>query len=1058
MKFLPIVALSVLCAMPYAATITPKTPAKSSAGCYVISDAAELYGFAAIVNGTDGSDAEKSACATLAKDIVVNENVLNEDGTLNKEASADFVPWTPIDLFSGKFDGMGHTISGLFYDNSEEQEEQSFGFFRSLVGSSDKYAELSNFGVVDSYLGANTYYVGVVVGELIYPSSKELVPHAKISNVYSTSTIYSYYQSFSVMGGLVGGIFKGNIEIENCYNAGSVFGVGFQKAGGLVGYIDDEVNLVKISNSFSVWNPASEKLEGLSPLIGSHYGAKIAVDNTYYLNLDGSQDLGDSATTGQFQNGAVAVALHEGVNGSVWGQNVGVDRLPNFSGEVKNSASQKYKVTFHTFEGDTAIYFDSYISGLRKALPTEVIKENMTFCCWSTSPEFKDENLVFYIDSTESGDKEYWAYLLNNYPITFHTNGGTIEDGEIDQYIERYGVNLPVKVSRDSFFFAGWYENEDLSGTPVYAIDATEKGAKTFYASWFKLKMPEVDADSCFAISDAAELYGFAAYVNGAHGMHDGRVGNVCAKLTQDIVVNENVIKNGKLNTADTAKFLVWEPIAEFTGTFDGRGHTITGIYCGGVSAVDDYPGFIRTVSGYGNSTGYAVIKNLRIAMSYYIGDVSIGGFVGWIRDPEKHYPVYGSEYTVPGGELVIENCSFDGVLNGQNTTGGLVGRASNKLTIRNSSVSGSIEGFRVGGLVGVGGDLTIYDSHNAAGLTGFEVGGLVGELGIGISVIDNCFNTGDVYAKHSAGGLIGETTSLQGYIDGYVTSHLTLMRSFNTGSVSSEIFVAGLIGLSRHNLLVANNYNLGKVSGETPVGLVRVSSCGSYLDSIYIVNNYNMGILFSEAGRTMEPAVWNLCASVQQVKAENNYYLQNASDPYTSKFGLPATAAEFKDSTVANVLHAYAKSSDDILKEDITGDVWTQGKDYPILAVPKSSSSSVVSSSSVAKSSSSIASSSSDAKSSSSEAKSSSSECKGDKCKESLPELATVPSFRVSVIGHELQVAGAHVGASFALLDMQGRVLRKGTVDESNFSVMVPRSGGYLVRIGDDVRRVIVR
>jgi hypothetical protein len=60
--------------------------------------------------------------------------------------------------------------------------------------------------------------------------------------------------------------------------------------------------------------------------------------------------------------------------------------------------------------------------------------------------------------------------------------------------------------------------------------------------------------------------------------------------------------------------------------------------------------------------------------------------------------------------------------------------------------------------------------------------------------------------------------------------------------------------------------------------------------------------------------------------------------------------------------------------------------------------------------------------------------------------------------MGRELQVAGARVGASFALLDMQGRVLRTGTVGESNFSVMVPRAGGYLVRIGDEVGRVIVR
>ena len=55
-----------------AATIFPKTPTLSQ-GCYEISDAKELYGFAAIVNGTDGNVKNKSACGKLTKDIVVND-------------------------------------------------------------------------------------------------------------------------------------------------------------------------------------------------------------------------------------------------------------------------------------------------------------------------------------------------------------------------------------------------------------------------------------------------------------------------------------------------------------------------------------------------------------------------------------------------------------------------------------------------------------------------------------------------------------------------------------------------------------------------------------------------------------------------------------------------------------------------------------------------------------------------------------------------------------------------------------------------------------------------
>ena len=1079
MKLLPMGILCALCTMTFAATITPKTPAKSSAGCYVISDAAELYGFAAVVNGANGNAAEKSACATLANNIVVNKNVLNEDGTLNTEASADFVPWTPISVFSGKFDGNGHTISGLFFDDPEEQEDEVFGFIRSLIGTSTEYAELKNFGIVDSYFGVYVETAGVVAGELAYISSEDKT-YAKISGVYSTSTLYGYRMSDA--GGLIGKS-NGILEMENSYNRGAILGDNISSAGGLVGYVSSYGH-AKISNCFSVWNLNADVPTRFGPFKGKFSEERIEISNAYFLESQGPQSYSDLAmleqavTLEQFQNGAVAVALHEGVNGSIWGQNVGTDSWPNFSGEVKNSTSQKYNVTFHTFDGDTATYFDSYVSGLLKILPTEVVKENTTFCCWSTSREFGDENLRRTIEATETGDKEYWAYLLNHYPVTFHTNGGEIEEEAIDHYQERIGADLPVKVLRDSFFFAGWYENEDLTGTPKFAVDSSERGAKTFYAAWYKLKMPEVDADSCFAISDAAELYGFAAYVNGAHGMHNGRVTNVCAKLTKDIVVNENVIKNGKLNTADTAKFLVWEPIMSFTGTFDGQGHTISGLYFGGkygdllntnpvnTSRLRGVSGFIYKADRNGEEKGYAVIKNLGIEDSYLKSKYDIGGIVTDVASGELVRPVYGSDYVLPGSYLSIENCHFEGVLEGGTTVGGLVG--SGELAIHNSYVKGSLSGYSVGGLVGTARDAVITDSYNNANIvaSGYA-GGLVANFS-GNTRVDNCYNTGNVEGWDDVGGLLGDGRDDSG------ESYLSLTRSYNTGNVYATSGQAvGLVGVINYPTIIANNYNLGdissggeylgRVAGIADVWLYDVDSLT--LDSVFIVNNYSMcsfTLSDSMSDYFIHPTINH--AYKGNATFENNFFLQRTPVPipnYDSlgnEYGLPATAAEFKDSTVAKALRSYVKKADGgFLKEDITGDVWTQGKDHPILAVPKSSSSSVASSSSET-SSSSIASSSSKVKSSSSEAKSSSSECKGKKCKDALLELAMTPTFRITVMGRELQVAGARVGASFALLDMQGRVLRTGTVGESNFSVMVPRAGGYLVRIGDEVGRVIAR
>ena len=73
------------------------------------------------------------------------------------------------------------------------------------------------------------------------------------------------------------------------------------------------------------------------------------------------------------------------------------------------------------------------------------------------------------------------------------------------------------------------------------------------------------------------------------------------------------------------------------------------------------------------------------------------------------------------------------------------------------------------------------------------------------------------------------------------------------------------------------------------------------------------------------------------------------------------------------------------------------------------------------------------------------------------LPEIASAPLFNVEVAGRTIQVAGAQ-GSQYALLDMQGRVIRRGAVYGANFSIPVSRGGNYLVRVGDRVRRVSVK
>ena len=107
------------------------------------------------------------------------------------------------------------------------------------------------------------------------------------------------------------------------------------------------------------------------------------------------------------------------------------------------------------------------------------------------------------------------------------------------------------------------------------------------------------------------------------------------------------------------------------------------------------------------------------------------------------------------------------------------------------------------------------------------------------------------------------------------------------------------------------------------------------------------------------------------------------------------------------------------------------------------SSSSSSATSSSSGKSSSSAASGSS---SSSAVKNSSSSSEPSDALVANIPS----PTWSVTVSGRNFQIHAAPVGKSYALFDLQGKVLAKGRIESSEMTISAPRAGSYIVRIGN--------
>lgn len=130
----------------------------------------------------------------------------------------------------------------------------------------------------------------------------------------------------------------------------------------------------------------------------------------------------------------------------------------------------------------------------------------------------------------------------------------------------------------------------------------------------------------------------------------------ICAKLTKDITVNYNLIERltEKDYENDNHKFFSWTAIGDSlseTMVFDGDGHTISGLYC--CSQDQNDVGFFASISSR------ATVKNLRIADSYFY---SKKGNVGGI--------IAGSI------NAFVVNCSFQGIVNGNQYVGGIAGWA----------------------------------------------------------------------------------------------------------------------------------------------------------------------------------------------------------------------------------------------------------------------------------------------------------------------------------------------------------------------------------------------
>ena len=591
----------------------PKNYADTSQ--YEITNYHELLGLAKLVN-----EKNETITASLMNDIVFNENLLDASGNVQV---ANPIKWTPIGMtpsgtekyyFNGIFNGNGHTISGLYVDG---------GDYAGLFGKAQGAPEIKGVGVVDSYFkGAK--YVGGIAGAYIDVNGIEFdcmagcfTYNVKLEGTESTTKINKF------IGDISG---KGNAKLNSNYclaekeeplpgiNCSTMTAEDFES--GKVAYLMNKYFTDK--GNGDVWGQVVANNENVPvdlfptayKIIGNGGSNEVINCAGQYHNHLGSATCPICQTVnpqepaqdnGVYQIGTPSelLWLADHVNGVSGNQKAvltndidmtGVKWTPigtkdkafewgEFDGQghfitnlTVSDTSLEYAglfgyVTDHATIKNLGVFGEfsggEYVGGIAGYSENSEITNCFfigTVSGTNTNGIANEDtigdtvkNCYFQSDSTDTNartEKQFKsgevAELLNMLP-----NGGTQEVWGQTIGADAYPCALTSdnKVIRD-YTNLGWHNH--TNGT-------TEDNCPNC------VKTPKQE-NGVYQISTIQELYWFSAYVNNTDS-------SIKAELANNITVNEDISAQNRI---------IWTPAGTgskpFTGTFDGKGHIISGL------------------------------------------------------------------------------------------------------------------------------------------------------------------------------------------------------------------------------------------------------------------------------------------------------------------------------------------------------------------------------------------------------------------------------------------------------------------------------------------------
>ena len=278
-------------------------------------------------------------------------------------------------------------------------------------------------------------------------------------------------------------------------------------------------------------------------------------------------------------------------------------------------------------------------------------------------------------------------------PCTITGSGGTVFNGK-------------VTVTPGSTIESGTFNGEVINNGTITGgvFNSTVSGSGIINGGTFNGTPDHITGSGTetdpYQINTAAGLKWFRDKVNNAkNAANNIEDTKICAELTKDIDLS------GEAWTPIGIGGAFYAGTPPYSGTFDGKGHTI---------------------------------KNLSIDSSaHYVG-------------------LFGYVY---GG--TIRNLTVSGSVKGSEHTGGIAG-AANGGTFENCANQCAVQGGTTGGIIGFAteeGTLIVRDCYNVGSITtttGNSVGGIIGQCINTSGTIRNCYNAGTVTGTASVGAIIG--------------------------------------------------------------------------------------------------------------------------------------------------------------------------------------------------------------------------------------------------------------------------------------------------------------